>query len=116
MSTARTKELRAGSGSAAYANGKTVALDRERVRRRRTGPGGLTRREVEVLTLVSRGWTNRTVARTLWVTDETVKFHLSNIYRKLGVANRAEASEWAASSGLAEQRPIEMTPLDLRTS
>jgi DNA-binding NarL/FixJ family response regulator len=68
---------------------------------------------LEVLRLVSRGWTNRTVARTLWVTDETVKFHLSNIYRKLGVSNRAEASRWAAERGIAE-RAIEMTPLDLR--
>jgi DNA-binding NarL/FixJ family response regulator len=106
MSTAR--ELHAGHGSGSYVNGATVA-----VRRRRTGPGGLTRRELEVLRLVSRGWTNRTVARTLWVTDETVKFHLSNIYRKLGVSNRAEASRWAAERGIAE-RAIEMTPLDLR--
>jgi DNA-binding CsgD family transcriptional regulator len=115
MSTARTEELRAGHGSGAYVNGKTVELERVRARRRRSGPGGLTRREVEVLSLVSRGWTNRTVARTLWVTDETVKFHLSNIYRKLGVANRAEASQWAAECGIAEGA-IEMTPLDLRTS
>ena len=55
-----------------------------------------------MLRLVSRGWTNRTVARTLWVTDETVKFHLSNIYRKLGVSNRAEASLWAAERGIAD--------------
>jgi len=115
MSTARAEEIRAGHGSGTYANGKTVALERARARRRRSGPGGLTRREVEVLTLVSRGWTNRTVARTLWVTDETVKFHLSNIYRKLGVANRVEASRWAAECGIAE-RALEMTPLDLRTS
>jgi len=115
MSTARTEEIRTGRGSGTYGNGKTVELEQVRTRRRRSGPGGLTRREVEVLSLVSRGWTNRTVARTLWVTDETVKFHLSNIYRKLGVANRVEASQWAAESGIAE-RPLEMTPLDLRTS
>jgi DNA-binding NarL/FixJ family response regulator len=112
MSTAR--ELHAGNGSAgAYTNGSTVIGGR--TRRRRTGPGGLTRREVEVLNLVSRGWTNRTVARTLWVTDETVKFHLSNIYRKLGVSNRVEASRWAAERGIAE-RAIEIAPLDLRTT
>lgn len=112
MSTARTEEFRAGNGPARYANGNTVELH---ARRRRSGPGGLTRREVEVLQLVSRGWTNRTVARTLWVTDETVKFHLSNIYRKLGVSNRAEASQWAAERGIAD-KAIEMTPLDLRSS
>lgn len=111
MSTAR-RELHAGSGMVgSYPNGTAVLAGRPR--RRRTGPGGLTRREVEVLNLVSRGWTNRTVARTLWVTDETVKFHLSNIYRKLGVSNRVEASRWAAERGIAE-RAIEIAPLDLR--
>jgi DNA-binding CsgD family transcriptional regulator len=36
----------------------------------------------------------------LWVTEQTVKFHLSNIYRKLGVGNRTEASRWAQLHGL----------------
>jgi len=36
----------------------------------------------------------------LWVTEQTVKFHLSNIYRKLDVANRTEASHWAHRDGL----------------
>jgi DNA-binding CsgD family transcriptional regulator len=36
----------------------------------------------------------------LWVTEQTVKFHLSNIYRKLDVANRTEASRWAHRNGL----------------
>jgi DNA-binding CsgD family transcriptional regulator len=36
----------------------------------------------------------------LWVTEQTVKFHLSNIYRKLDVANRTEASRWAQLKGL----------------
>lgn len=80
-----------------------LVLGAKGVRRRRTGPGGLTRREVEVLELVSRGMTNRAVARTLWVTSETVKFHLSNVYRKLGVSNRAEASQWALDNGVAER-------------
>ena len=36
----------------------------------------------------------------LWVTEQTVKFHLSNIYRKLDVSNRTEASRWAQVHGL----------------
>jgi DNA-binding NarL/FixJ family response regulator len=56
---------------------------------------GLTRREREVLALVSEGHSNQTVAKMLWVTEQTVKFHLSNIYRKLDVSNRTEASMWA---------------------
>ena len=38
----------------------------------------------------------------LWVTEQTVKFHLSNIYRKLNVSNRTEASRWAQLRGLLE--------------
>ena len=56
---------------------------------------GLTRREAEVLALVAEGYANGRVASMLWVTEQTVKFHLSNIYRKLGVANRTEATHWA---------------------
>jgi len=55
----------------------------------------LTRREREILALVAEGHSNRELARMLWVTEQTVKFHLSNIYRKLSVSNRTEASRWA---------------------
>jgi DNA-binding NarL/FixJ family response regulator len=60
----------------------------------------LTRREVEILQLVAEGHSNSQLARMLWVTEQTVKFHLSNIYRKLEVANRTEASRWAQLHGL----------------
>jgi DNA-binding NarL/FixJ family response regulator len=60
----------------------------------------LTRRELEILQLVAEGHSNAQLARMLWVTEQTVKFHLSNIYRKLGVANRTEASRWAQLQGL----------------
>jgi DNA-binding NarL/FixJ family response regulator len=60
----------------------------------------LTRRELEILRLVAEGHSNSQLARMLWVTEQTVKFHLSNIYRKLNVANRTEASRWAQLRGL----------------
>ena len=60
----------------------------------------LTRREREILRLVSEGHSNAAVARMLWVTEQTVKFHLSNTYRKLNVSNRTEASRWAQLHGL----------------
>jgi DNA-binding NarL/FixJ family response regulator len=63
-------------------------------------PGRLTRREAEILRLIAEGRSNREVARELWVTDQTVKFHLGNVYRKLGVANRGEARVWATKHGL----------------
>ncbi len=60
----------------------------------------LTARELEVLRLMAAGSTNADIARNLWVTEQTVKFHLSNLYRKLGVANRTEASRYAHVNGL----------------
>jgi DNA-binding NarL/FixJ family response regulator len=61
---------------------------------------GLTRRELEILQMVAEGHSNAQLAKMLWVTEQTVKFHLSNIYRKLDVANRTEASRWAQVRGL----------------
>ena len=60
----------------------------------------LTRREVEILRLVAEGHSNSALAKMLWVTEQTVKFHLANIYRKLNVANRTEASRWAHLNGV----------------
>jgi DNA-binding NarL/FixJ family response regulator len=65
------------------------------------GNVSLTRREREILGLVAEGHSNRQLAGMLWVTEQTVKFHLSNIYRKLDVANRTEASRWAHMHGFA---------------
>ena len=68
----------------------------------------LTRRELEILRLVAEGHSNSQLAAMLWVTEQTVKFHLSNIYRKLDVANRTEASRWAQVNGLLpSQRSLE---------
>ncbi|HEX2105799.1 MAG TPA: response regulator transcription factor [Solirubrobacteraceae bacterium] len=60
----------------------------------------LTPRELEILRAVAEGNTNARIGRQLWVTEQTVKFHLSNIYRKLGVSNRTEASRYALVNGL----------------
>ena len=62
----------------------------------------LTRRELEILRLVAEGRTNRDVAELLWVSDQTVKFHLANVYRKLGVNTRAEAVEWARTNDIGD--------------
>jgi DNA-binding NarL/FixJ family response regulator len=64
----------------------------------------LTDRELEILKLVAEGYTNGKIARELWVTEQTVKFHLSNTYRKLGVANRTEASRYAHLHDLVTPR------------
>ena len=62
--------------------------------------GILTRREIEILQLLAQGHSNAQLAQLLWVTEDTVKFHLSNIYQKLEVANRTEASRWAHVHGV----------------
>jgi DNA-binding NarL/FixJ family response regulator len=102
---------------AALAGGAVAAVDRaasvsvvvaeiERVLDDALADGGgaarprLTRRELQILRLVSGGRSNHAVARLLWVTDQTVKFHLANTYKKLGVQNRAEARCWAVRHGL----------------
>jgi DNA-binding NarL/FixJ family response regulator len=67
----------------------------------------LTDRELQILQLVAAGATNGEIARQLWITQQTVKFHVSNIYRKLDVANRTEACHYAHVNGLVTpgQRP-----------
>ena len=63
---------------------------------------GLSGREAEILCSVARGLSNRAIAKELWLSDQTVKFHLHNIYRKLNVANRTEAAKYAFDHGLHE--------------
>ena len=67
----------------------------------------LTRREQEILRLVAEGHSNGQLAQMLWVTEQTVKFHLSNVYRKLDVSNRTEAARWAQLNGLLPQEALD---------
>lgn len=63
---------------------------------------GLTERETVILSALARGLSNEQIAKELWVAEQTVKFHLTNVYRKLGVANRTEAARYAYQQGLVE--------------
>jgi DNA-binding NarL/FixJ family response regulator len=62
---------------------------------------GLTERERSILAALARGLSNAEIAKELWITQQTVKFHLTNIYRKLGVKTRTEAMRIAYEHGLA---------------
>ncbi len=62
----------------------------------------LTNREETILRAAARGLTTAQISREVWVSEHTVKFHLTNIYRKLGVPNRAAAVRWALEHGLGE--------------
>jgi DNA-binding NarL/FixJ family response regulator len=61
---------------------------------------GLSSSELRVLRSITSGLSNKQIAKTLWLSEQTVKFHLRNIYRKLEVANRTEASRYAYEHGL----------------
>jgi DNA-binding NarL/FixJ family response regulator len=75
-------------------------LKRENEHERARDETGLTERELEILTAVAQGRSNREVGKKLFLSDQTVKFHLHNIYGKLGVANRTEAAGVAHQLGL----------------
>ena len=60
----------------------------------------LTEREVEVLSLLTQGLQNKQIALTLNISENTIKFHVSSIYSKLGVSNRTEAARRGAQIGL----------------
>jgi two-component system nitrate/nitrite response regulator NarL len=62
----------------------------------------LTERERVILQAIARGATTAQISQELWVSEHTVKFHLTNIYRKLDVPNRAAAVRWAIEHGVAE--------------
>ena len=61
----------------------------------------LTERERSILTAVASGMTTAAISRDLWISEHTIKFHLTNIYRKLGVANRAGAVRYALENGIS---------------
>ncbi len=66
---------------------------------------GLTKRELSILEELPAGGSNQQIAKRLFLAEQTVKFHLTNIYRKLGVATRTEALRYAYEHGLVE-RPL----------
>ena len=63
---------------------------------------GLTVREQEFLVATAQGHSNKVIAQQMCVTEQTVKFHLTNIYRKLNLPNRTAAARWAYQHGLAK--------------
>jgi len=75
---------------AGWARGETSKLDE------------LTERELDVLQLLARGWDNHRIAEELAISERTVRFHLRNIYDKLGLKSRTEAAVWAVRQGLGD--------------
>ena len=69
-------------------------------RRRPSEDLGLSEREASLLATLARGLSNQEIGKELWITEQTVKFHLTNVYRKLGVENRTQATRIAYEHGL----------------
>jgi DNA-binding NarL/FixJ family response regulator len=91
--TAARRGLR-GAGNAFLSTPKAVPEEQKE-----TAKYGLSRRELEVLTLAARGLSNRQIANTLRLAEATVKRHLANLYPKLGVGSRGEATRKALTEG-----------------
>jgi DNA-binding NarL/FixJ family response regulator len=64
-------------------------------RRERRALGDLTDREREVLALVAKGLANKQIARSLGITERTVKAHLTSVFQRIGVTDRTSAALWA---------------------
>ena len=100
---AASAELRSGVRQALFDGDAADAVLRAAghpVKRRREWPGGLTKREVEVLRLLVRGLSNQEIAEQLVISRKTAGSHVEHIYAKLGVSNRAQASLFAVKHGL----------------
>jgi HD-GYP domain-containing protein (c-di-GMP phosphodiesterase class II) len=97
-------EVRAGRLDADAAEAVLGAAG-HRVPRRREGPHGLTPREIEVLRLLARGYSNRVIAEQLVIAPKTVGNHVEHIYAKIGASTRAAASLFAVQHGLLAEEP-----------
>lgn len=85
----RAQPAGGGAGSSGSAAGEGSA-----------GLAGLTPREREILAFIARGASNKEVARTLALAESTVKIHVQNLLRKLGLNSRVQAAVWAVEHGL----------------
>jgi DNA-binding CsgD family transcriptional regulator len=91
------------SDAAVYAREQLEVARRSRTRpAHQTRPGGLSRREVEVLRLVADGRTAREIAAQLFISARTAEHHIQHVYTKIGVSGRAAAARWAVKHQVVE--------------
>ena len=74
-----------------------------------TPSSGLTAREADILKALAEGLSNKQIARQFWLSEQTIKFHLTNIYRKLDVGSRTEAVRHAYEHGMIENPMLRAT-------
>jgi DNA-binding CsgD family transcriptional regulator len=75
---------------------------RTALRKRPQNPGGLTRREVDVLQLAAKGLTTSQIADRLYISPKTADHHIQHIYGKIGVSTRAAAALWAIQNTVVQ--------------
>ncbi len=90
----------AARGDAPLAPRAAAELLAERQVRAPADAMDLTAREREVLTLVVEGLANKQIARRLGISEKTVKGHLTNLFQRIGVADRTQAALWAERNGI----------------
>ena len=90
-------------GRRGEASGQTVVSGTGR-RKRDAGPDGLTTREVQILDLICKGTQNKIIADRLGLSENTVKVHVRNIYKKMNVRNRTEAASRYFTNDAATER------------
>ena len=102
-----------GAASAGMDLGDTAQFARREIQRalvelrkhaanREARPGGLSRREVDVLRLAAQGHTTREIAERLFISAKTADRHIQNLYTKIGASNRAAATRWAFEHGVVD--------------
>ena len=90
--------------AAVYAREQIELARRVLIRQAHHGnPGGLTRREVDVLRLIAEGQTTREIATQLFISSKTADNHIQHIYTKIAVTNRAAATRWALEHELVSR-------------
>jgi len=70
------------------------------------GPGGLTPRELEILSLIVAGLANKEIAYRLEISDRTVQFHIRSVFEKTGARSRTEAAVLALKNHLLDKKPL----------
>jgi predicted ATPase/DNA-binding CsgD family transcriptional regulator len=113
LGTRRAAELRSAGAAldlnqaAVYARQQLDAARRDPSPQERPArPGGLSRRELEVLRLVADGRTAGEVATQLFISPRTAEHHIQHIYTKIGVSSRAAATRWAVSNQVVDDVTI----------
>lgn len=92
-------DLAAADAATAQSIYRQLGLTTERVSAQ-LAQGGLTKREIEILTRIGSGATNKQVAEQSFISERTVRRHLANIYAKLGVSSRTAAVTWAYANNV----------------